>query len=326
MRFPTLFCSIAIAAAMFACAGCGHIIESAMVDAPNGARSIDRISDTPPHRLRLLGVDRQFRVQVGPPEASLLVWVLEPERDASESSADTATPSVPPTPRGTILVLHGYRNEAFWMLPTARRLAAAGYRVALYDLRGQGSSTGKTISFGVLDGSDLSQVLDALDERGLLVEPVGTYGLSYGGTVAIQGAARDERVKAVVSVATFASMREIAPHVIRTALPMATPIMTTKWIDERIDAAGKRGQFDPAEADTTRAIARTDTPVLIIHGTGDRVVPVSHAHELYRAGKPHNRLVILKDVGHVDIYFDRSGRVYEETVSWFGRHLRRDAR
>ena len=61
---------------------------------------------------RLLGVDQQFWVKVGPPEASLSVSVVEP-RGKSQA------------PRGTILVLHGVLDRSAVMLPAARALADA---------------------------------------------------------------------------------------------------------------------------------------------------------------------------------------------------------
>ena len=56
---------------------------------------------------RLLGVDQQFWVKVGPPEASLSVSVVEPRGKS-------------PSPRGTILMLHGVLDRSAVMLPAAR--------------------------------------------------------------------------------------------------------------------------------------------------------------------------------------------------------------
>ena len=102
---------------------------------------------------RLLGVDQQFWVKVGPPEASLSVSVVESRAKL-------------PSPRGTILVLHGVLDRSAVMLPAARALADAGYRAVLVDLRGRGRSTGKYMTFGIQEAKDLSQVIDALRAKG----------------------------------------------------------------------------------------------------------------------------------------------------------------
>src|SRR5208283_1130225 len=67
---------------------------------------------------RLLGVDQQFWVKVGPPEASLSVSLVEPRAKS-------------PSPRGTILVVHGVLDRSAVMLPQARALADSGYRAVL---------------------------------------------------------------------------------------------------------------------------------------------------------------------------------------------------
>src|SRR5436309_12354926 len=73
----------------------------AIVYAPNTDKKIDPAADRSTSRLAKLGVDRQLRVDVGPPEASLSVWILEPKTN-DVSTADS--------PRGTILVLHGVQD------------------------------------------------------------------------------------------------------------------------------------------------------------------------------------------------------------------------
>jgi alpha-beta hydrolase superfamily lysophospholipase len=71
------------------------------------------------------GVDQQFQVKVGPPEASLSVSVIEPEGGIEQT-------------KGTVLVLHGVHTRSFWMLRQVKDLAGAGYRAVLVDLRGHG--------------------------------------------------------------------------------------------------------------------------------------------------------------------------------------------
>ena len=86
------------------------------------------------------------------------------------------------------------------MLPAARKLARDGYRVVLVDLRGCGRSSGEWISWGGIEIHDMSQLLDELHRRGLADDRVGVVGFSYGGSLGIQLAAVDRRVKAVVAL------------------------------------------------------------------------------------------------------------------------------
>src|SRR5208337_925047 len=103
-------------------------------------------------------------------------------------------------PRGTVVLLHGYGLAQFSMAPWALRLAQAGWRCVLVDLRGHGKSTGKRIYFGLQETNDLRQLLDRLDHDGQLMPPVAAVGESYGAAIAVRWMTVDPRVHAVVAI------------------------------------------------------------------------------------------------------------------------------
>jgi dipeptidyl aminopeptidase/acylaminoacyl peptidase len=240
----------------------------------------------------------EVRVPVGPPEATLSLAVLDP----------------PARAKATVFVLHGIRATKFDadMRRWAEMLTDAGFRVILVDLRGHGRSTGDTLSYGVFESRDLTQVLDVVEARDLRIGSVGVMGISYGGATAIQWAARDARVHAVVAVAPFASLRTAVPAYAIVPLP-------SDFLNESIDRAGQRGGFDPDEASPVVAITRTASPVLLIHGKDDRRIPVEHSEQIFAAGKGHAELVLVPWAGHRSIV-DHS-IVRERAPAWFARYL-----
>jgi pimeloyl-ACP methyl ester carboxylesterase len=257
---------------------------------------------------RLLGVDQQFWVKVGPPEASLSVSVVEPQGKSQ-------------SPRGTILVLHGLLARSAVMLPVARALAGSGYRTVLVDLRGCGRSSGKYMTFGLQEAKDLSQVIDALEQKGLRAGGVGVYGISYGATTSIHLAAVDRRVRAVVAVEPFSTAREEVPHFGRVMVPGVGWLISDKMYQESLDEAGRIAHFDPDEADAVRAIQRTTAPVLIIHGMNDWVVPHRQSERLHAAALDHSELVSIPWLGHVALWVDPGGHVVRRAGDWFDRWL-----
>jgi pimeloyl-ACP methyl ester carboxylesterase len=262
---------------------------------------------------RLLGVDQQFWIKVGPPEASLSVSVVEPRGKS-------------PSPRGTILVIHGVLARSATMLPAARSLADAGYRAVLVDLRGHGRSTGKYMTFGVQEAKDLSQVIDALERRGLLAGRLGVYGISYGATTSIHLAAVDRRVRAVVAVEPFATAREEVPHFARVMAPGIGLLIPDATYQRSLDEAGRIAHYDPDEADAVKAIGRTSAPVLIVHGTNDWIVPHRQGERLHAAAPNHSELVSVPYLGHVALWFDPGGRVARRARDWFDRWLGGDGK
>jgi pimeloyl-ACP methyl ester carboxylesterase len=257
---------------------------------------------------RLLGVDQQFWVKVGPPEASLSVSVVEPQGKSQP-------------PRGTILVLHGVLARSANMLPVARVMAGAGYRAVLVDLRGRGRSTGKYMTFGLQEAKDLSQVIDALEQRNLLAGNLGVYGISYGATTSIHLAARDRRVRAVVAVEPFSTAREEVPHFARVMVPGIGWLISDKMYQESLDEAGRIAHYDPDEADAVKAIQQTSAPVLIIHGTNDWVVPHQQSEQLHAAALDHSELLSVPYLGHVALWVDPGGHVANRARDWFDRWI-----
>ena len=245
---------------------------------------------------------------VGPPAASLSVFCLSPAKRSR--------------PRGTILVFHGLRDSKRSQVGTGVRLAAQGYRAVLVDSRGHGRSTGAMLTYGVRESQDAVQVLDRLQEEGLLALPVGALGFSYGGSVALQLAARDRRVKAVVSVATFSSLRQTMRDYLAYHLPgIGRLIPTDAQLARGLAEAGRQAAFDPAEADNVRAAARTTARLLIVHGQQDAKIPPSHARAICGAAGQRCRLLVVPGEDHDSVFGDRQGLVGRQMTGWFSRWL-----
>jgi pimeloyl-ACP methyl ester carboxylesterase len=299
---------VALALVVLATGGCAPFLGGLMVSSPNRFNPLAATQTTlPPVARRVLGLDQQFRVEVGPPEASLAVSVIEPrERDV---------------PKGTILVLHGVWDESLWLVGTAKALAKAGYRAVLVDLRGHGRSSGDWLGYGVQEAEDLSQVIDVLEDRNLVDGPLGVWGISYGATTSIHLAGHDPRIRSVVAVAPFSTMRDVVPDYSRTILPGVGSLIPDATLQEAVTAGGKRADFDPDLADAVSAIQKTDAPVLILHGTEDWMVPPYHSMRLHAAARDHSQLVMLPWTGHISIWFDPTHEVQSQTRQWFDRWL-----
>jgi pimeloyl-ACP methyl ester carboxylesterase len=71
------------------------------------------------------------------------------------------------------------------------------------DLRGHGASTAQPVSFGRLEVADLSSILDQLHED----RSVAVFGEGYGAYIALNWAARDTRIKAVVALDPYIDLQ-----------------------------------------------------------------------------------------------------------------------
>lgn len=228
----------------------------------------------------------------------------------------------PSSPKGTVFVLHGIMMAKESMLHWGFFLAQQGYRAVLVDLRGHGSSTGNVITYGARERSDLTQVLDELLRRQLVAGRVGVLGLSYGGAVALQWAAHDPRIDAVVALAPFSDTREAIDEFARAVMPKLSAMVSPKAMSSAFVTAARRGRFTWDEIDVLAATRRLRDPVLLFHGTNDRWVPVRHSQTIKNAAPAGSYLHTSPD-DHLSISF-RLHPISEQVSQWFAQALAAD--
>lgn len=303
--------------------GCGSFVARRIAQSPN---TYPRWF-APPPRVQL-GFDPNLLtnfparfVEVGPPLAQLRYRIVEPadfrfgfsgtnwqERGHSHAVFRFST-TVPgqsnawtATPRGTVVLLHGYGDAQFAMTPWALRLAEEGWRCVLVDLRGHGKSTGRRIYFGAQETHDLSQLLDRLAGDGQVAAPVAVLGNSYGGALALRWKAVEPRVGSVVAIAPYAVLSNAVLNIRQEY---------SGWVPAGLVRAGLRKlprvlKVEPAELDPATVLARKPVVALFALGTEDRVAPAEEVKRLYVEAGPGSELVFVTHASHeaVTYYFN----------------------
>lgn len=223
----------------------------------------------------------------------------------------------------------------------ARALRDAGFLVVRYDKRGVGQSGGRSETAGLSDfAEDVRAVVEYLKDRDDVDDDrIAVVGHSEGAWAALQAAARDKGIRAVVMAAGPASTgADVVLEQQQTALellkaPEAERQAKTE-LQEKINAAVTgRGSWEGVpdelrrQADTawfqsfltfdpSKVMKDVRQPLLIVHGELDRQVPVSHADRLAalaRARKRNggvevakvpgvNHLLVAARTGQVDEY------------------------
>jgi hypothetical protein len=321
--------------------GCNNYVAEKFVRAPNTGSAI-RGLDAPDSVLADHHVAEQLRVNVGPPGASLSVWIVNAvsapaflSLDPGSGSRDrpvarlTVLPQTQPSiqddrpPKGTIFLLHGLEEskENVESQFYSYGLACEGYRVVLVDLRGHGRSTGDHIGYGGYEAHDLSQVLDVLQSRGLIAGNVGVLGVSYGASVGICWAAVDPRVKVVVALEPFSSLRFASRDAGASMLLAFRWMFSKNDLQDITDRIGRIDGFDPDHASPLYAIAHMTTPVLLIHGKLDDFLYPEHSIRLHEAAPDHSQLILVDGADHFDLWYKAIAMIMKESNEWFERYL-----
>ncbi len=156
-----------------------------------------------------------------------------------------------------VIYFHGNAGNLYGRFEYAEKLYKMNHNVLLVSYRGYAKSTGKPNEKGIyIDGE--SAVKFAIDSLGYSMENITIIGRSLGSTVAIN-TAQEKKIKGVILISPLTSGKEVV---------RASGMKTFAFI------AGK-------SYNSIDKINNLKTPILIIHGTNDEVIPYSMGKSLF---------------------------------------------
>jgi pimeloyl-ACP methyl ester carboxylesterase len=203
------------------------------------------------------------------------------------------------TRRAAVVLVHGWGRNVERMLPYIAILRPLGFHLLAFDARNHGASERDGHASMKKFSEDIRAAVAFLAaRRDVDSERLGVLGLSIGGSAAIHAAAREPRIRAVITVGAFAHPRDAMLEMGFGGfwLAPARPLLF-RFMEWRVGAT-----FDDLAPE--RQIARSGQRMLVIHGEGDAVVPVAHAHRLAHAAGGRADLFVLPGRGHSDIHLD----------------------
>ena len=221
-----------------------------------------------------------------------------------------------PDSQRVVVGLAGHRSPKSDLLGIGSGLWRAGNNVLLFDWRSRGQSEIAQHSLAYYELRDAEAALGYALGR-VPGARVGLVGFSMGASVAILLAARDPRVAAVVADSPFTGIAEVVAHgVAQLHLPASVVVpladALTRW------RHGYRfGAVRPVEA----VAAISPRPLLLIHGSADSLIPVSHVHAFYEAAREPKERWIVEGMDHCGAYFADRAAYVARVSEFFDRHL-----
>ncbi len=175
-----------------------------------------------------------------------------------------------------LLYLHGARWNVAGSAARIRRMQDLGFSVLAIDYRGFGKSTAMLPS-EEMAYEDARAAWDWLAQRHPQ-RPRYIFGHSLGGAIAIDLAARVEDERGTIVEGTFTSIPDVASSFRWGWLPVG-PLIT-----QRFEAVNK--------------VPRIGSPLLVVHGSQDRLIPSDLGRRLYEAATGPKRFMLVEGGSH----------------------------
>jgi alpha-beta hydrolase superfamily lysophospholipase len=182
-----------------------------------------------------------------------------------------------PNPRGVVFFLHGNAGNLVSWTTGVDFYRRVNYDLFIVDYRGYGKSTGRIENEAQLY-ADARAAYDAMAPL-YRDKPIVIYGRSLG-TALAASLARDVEPRLLVLVSPFSSLAASAAQ----AYPWAP-----EWVLKY-----------PLRTDAI--IGDVKSPILLIHGSEDKLIPLSHSERLKALARSPVELLVVPGAGHGDIH------------------------
>jgi len=187
---------------------------------------------------------------------------------------------------------NGETIGAIW--PVIRDFRPSNAALVVVDYPGYGASGGRATEAGIYEAGALAY--QALASRpGVDPKRIYVYGRSLGSAVATRTAA-DYPAAGLILESPFTSARGMAAHLYRIF-----PLFLVRL-----------------KLDNLAGVRQVHCPVLVFHGTADRLVPIGMGRRVAAAAPGPAEFVMIEGAGHNETY-DRGGRAYRDKLAQFVR-------
>lgn len=247
-------------------------------------------------------------------------------------------------PKGILIIIHGLHNHSGCYHDFALQLNASGFEVFAGDLRGYGKSEGRR--HDVADYNDHINDIEMLVDLTSLAhpkKPVFLFGHGIGGLLsALYALVVPSKIKGLIteSVTLEFNTLPVAPPVIRL-LASFLPRLSFQTIKNknftRASAVIHAMDHDPllknrkltvrsmqqyflAATDLKRAAVLLKLPILILHGTADKIAKISGSNFLMEAVSSVDKTLKFYEGHYHDLISDKyNGLVIRDIIKWLNR-------
>ena len=219
-----------------------------------------------------------------------------------------------------VLVFHGVADNRAGVVGQAQFLAQAGYGVVMMDARAHGVSDGAMATYGWLERNDSKSVVEAL-QASEHPRHLFALGESMGAGIALQSAAVQPQVEAVVAEASFANLHEASydyAGLQRYPLLGMTLLAPGAWT--MVYHGELTAGFPAGEVSPEKAVAARPFPVLLICDAEDVVLPCRHTRRIYAAARGPKQMWVVAGASHAAAMGYEPAEFRRRVLEFFGTY------
>lgn len=249
----------------------------------------------------------------------------------------------PPNSNGSwVLLFHGVADNRVGVIGHSEFLLRAGYGVIMMDARGHGASEGSRATYGWLERNDTRAIIDALISDfltrcasiqwhglgGPVCAPKHIFALgeSMGAGIALQSAAADPRIEAVVAESSFADLREASyDYAGLRKSPLLGKTLFAPFSWTLLYRGEKVAGIPLAEISPVKAVASRAFPVLLICDEKDEALPCRHSEMIYAAARGPKDLWIAPRAFHTAALGFQPEEFKRRVLAFFAAHAKSPA-
>lgn len=215
----------------------------------------------------------------------------------------------------TVICFHGYTScSTNDYVSLSKFYYEQGFNVLMVDGRAHGQSEGKYIGFGVLDRKDALRWIDYTINVFGGDSIIFLHGISMGASTVLMASGLNlpKNVKTIVADCGFTSAYDVFSHILKRDYHIPKfPIMNlTDLLTKSFAGYGYK------DVSTIDAVAKTNVPIIFIHGDKDDFVPTYMSEKNYEACASDKQLLIVNGADHAEAYYVNQ-QAYEKAITTF---------
>ena len=198
-----------------------------------------------------------------------------------------------------VILIHGIWDNHESNGIFAKHYLEKGFNCLLVDLRGFGKSEGDYIGYGLDDRLDIIEWIHYLIRRDKDANII-LHGMSMGAatTLMTTGEHLPKNVKGAIADSSFSTLREEFASAYRHFKGSFIPIPIALLISRVIIYI--RAGYDINLVSPIKAVTRSETPTLFIHGDDDTFIDPHMCSRLYEAASCKKQYLMILGSGHIE--------------------------